>query len=351
MADTFPTTSLAADNERSSRLGWTALRRPTPGGGYAIGGVGGILIALGMIALGGDYFTNNDRSGSVGAILCAGLVIVALVAAGLTTGPPRSAALASLVLTVPGFWVFALVVHHPKNSSFKLSYILIALVFAAIYSIGPARGRAIFLGLALIFGLTWMVVQVQNNGAVPFSPSVSSTVESTPLGTGDLTPSKPDRTGPAGATLVIGAIYGAIGLGLDARRRAGMATAFFLVGSIAIIGGASTLGNEVRDATLAGIFAAAAGAIIVIAGSSVRRRGTTLIGAAAVVGGVLTIVVKEVDSLVQFGGWAIGAGAVTTIVGFVLARVLHETPAGEPPVFRATGAAAPLAGDTPPATT
>jgi hypothetical protein len=106
------------------------------------------------------------------------------VAAGLTTGPPRSAALASLVLTVPGFWVFALVVHHPKNSSIKLSYVLIALVFAAIYSIGPARGRAIFLGIALIFGLTWMVVQVQNNGAVPFSPSVSSTVESTPLGTG-----------------------------------------------------------------------------------------------------------------------------------------------------------------------
>ncbi|HEX2738541.1 MAG TPA: hypothetical protein VHP57_10430, partial [Acidimicrobiia bacterium] len=139
--------------------------------------------------------------------------------------------------------------------------------------------------------------------------------------------------------------------GLDARRRAGMATAFFLVGSIAIIGGASTLGNEVRDATIAGVFAAAAGAIIVIAGSSVRRRGTTLIGAAAVVGGVLAIVVKEVDSLVQFGGWAIGAGAVTTIVGFVLAQVLHETPAGEPPVFAATATAAPPADDTPPAST
>jgi hypothetical protein len=351
MADTFPTTSVAADDVSASRLGRTAFRRPTPGGGYAIGGVGGILIALGAIALGGDYFTNSDQSGSVGAILCAGLIIVALVAAGLTTGPPRSAALASLVLTVPGFWTFALVVHHPKNSSFKLSYILVALVFAAIYSIGPARGRAIFLGLALIFGLTWMVVQVQADRPVPFAPSVSSTVESTPLGTRSLTPSKPDRTGPAVATLMIGAVYGAIGLGLDARHRAGMATAFFLVGSIAVIGGAGTLGNEVCDATVAGIFAAAAGTIVVITASSVRRRGTTLIGAAAVVGGVLTIVVNEVDSLVQFGGWAIGAGAATTIVGFVLARALHETPAGEPPVFRATVPAPPIDSDTPPATT
>jgi hypothetical protein len=140
--------------------GWRAQRRPVPQLGHLIGAAGGALAVLAPIFYGGDSATSGDSvSGTTGAALCFLAVAVALVGMHWLPGPGRAACTSVVAVGIAAFWVFALEV---KDSPGKPTVLLalLTLSYAAVYLVGPARGRGILLALALLVAWNFVVAQV-----------------------------------------------------------------------------------------------------------------------------------------------------------------------------------------------
>jgi hypothetical protein len=140
--------------------GWRAQRRPVPQLGHLIGAAGGALAVLAPIFYGYDSATSSESvSGTTGAALCFLAVAVALVGMHWLPGPARAACTSVVAVGIAAFWVFALEVRDsPGKPTVLLA--LLTLSYAAVYLVGPARGRGILLALALLVAWNFVVAQV-----------------------------------------------------------------------------------------------------------------------------------------------------------------------------------------------
>ncbi len=350
-------------------LGWRTRIRPFPALTSALGAAGGLLVIIGVIALGADQAA-DDGSGTAGASFCAVTILVALVAMIVGTEPVRAGAVAATVVAVPAFWVFLLAVDTDTDPTTAIE-ILTLISWAVLFFAPPTKGRAVF--LAGTVALLWIFVVDQvaeadpypsfqssgDSSRVEFGDEVSVTfddelglsyeesfgsvpdecLEATsdflpascyePVGFDDLiddATEDPDRP-PGIVSMVFGLAYLPAAWALDRRGLTAAATPFILVGAIALTAGSVGAARDVL--WLVGIFIVATGKLTVWIAARSRRRGSAWLGLLLVVAGVVTFSADLFrDSVTGFGLLTLGLGVlIAAASAFVAAR---PTLRGEP---------------------
>lgn len=331
------TDASSADAEKLSlrdRLGWRAERRPEPGFGHVLAAGGGAFAVFATVALiieiGGDDLT------APGALLSLALGAAAFVlAVKVDTGPVRSAAMAVIVLCVPLVWFFAFYGDGDTSGSTAGVYLLIVATYLVLYVVAWTRGRAILLGLALLFLFGWITAEIQGDSTlVPFQTTVEGQTD-TPFPATDPTFDdsspfdEPDTTGSSIAALLLGGAALGAGAALDRRGLRGTATPFIAVGALYAIFGATALGSE-GSVIAGGLLAALAGAAVgLVGGVGEHRRGSTWIGVLTVVGGLAAVIGDLADSMLGFAGLAALVAAGLCAIGLAVAPRLDEAPDGD----------------------
>lgn len=338
MTDTTTTNADPATTDGNEPFRWRLANRPDVRFGHAAGGAAGILAAAAVVAFVVDVTDDNPRWPGVGFNL---LLIAVAVAAGVwIRGPVRSAGVAAIAVAIPQVWFFAVVGDSDDigRGDFRLILGLSIAAYAVFYLLTWTRGRAILLGLALLFAANWLVFEVASQD-VPFVVDVAGQAQSggaddpsRVLGADD------DVTETGIADLGVAVVLLGAGVVLDRRRKAGAATPCLLVGGLYAVNAAITLGVDVDDVYAAGAFVVLAGLAIGLAGSLGRRRGTSWIGAAVLLGGVVAVVVQATDDVtrgdngtLRFGELALAGAAALLLAGVVVARTFGEpVDGGEP---------------------
>ncbi len=309
--------------------GWRARTRPRPGFGHMLGAAAGIFAVVAVITLAAEIAEDEPRiAGTIASVV---LVVAALIAATAIAGPVRSAAVTTLVASVPLAFGFLILGDNdaPSRDDVTLLLVLTLAAYLALYFTGATRGRGVFLGLALF--AIWIVILVQvgsEDAIVPFQRELGG-IAASAIGFGGGGGATSDDV--AVASLVIGVIMLAVALAMDHRHLVGAATPFVAVGAIATIVGAAVLGID-DDRTTGGLLLAGAGVLVGITGGLGQRRASTWLGAAVVAVG-LGLVIDDLDGDSQWGTIALAAGCAIVLlaVGHVLAARLREPIDGEPP--------------------
>ncbi|HUF85056.1 MAG TPA: hypothetical protein VMQ81_10740 [Acidimicrobiia bacterium] len=340
----------------AGQVGWRGQRRVAPFLSHALGAGGGALVALGVLVLGFDY-AEDDASGSLGAALCALLVVAALVAMTRVPAPARSACVAAAVIAAPGLWFFLITVESSAGSLTGF-YVLSIGTLVTLFLVGPTRGRAVLLGVALLFLWGWVVGEFADINKLGEIQTSSAPVNAENAGDGaraafggdddfedfddfddeefeDFDFEEAEEFPVSGAetdagivSLLFGAAYLAATWLLDKRRLHGLATPFVAVGAIAAITGAIIVGID-AGAIGGGLLAVAVGGGLgwVAAEGGSHRRATTWIGALTATIGI-TVVVNDIadvdDSAVGFAILVIILGAAVAVGATFLGRFLGE---------------------------
>jgi hypothetical protein len=321
------------------RLGWRAERRPEPGFGHVLAAGGGAFAVFAVVAL--IVEIGSDDLTAPGVLLTLALAAAAFVLAWkVDAGPVRSAAMAAIVLCVPLVWFFAFYGDGDTSGSTAGVYLLIVASYLVLYVVTWTRGRALLLGLALLFLFGWITSEIQGDTSiVPFQTTFEDQ-GATPFETD--TPfqddtdfddpsvfDEPDPTGASIAALVLGGLALGAGALLDRRKLNGTATPLIAVGALYAITGAIALGSE-ESVLAGGLLAAAAGAAVgLVGGLGPHRRGSTWIGVLAVVGGLVVVITDLADSTLGFAAMAAVVAVVLGVVGYVVAPRLDEAPDGD----------------------
>lgn len=331
---------------------WRLAHRPDVRFGHAAGGVAGLLVAAACFAMVVAVSPDDDPQ-IPGMGFHLGLVVIALIAGWKIRGPVRSAAVAALTIAVPMVWVFAIFGDGDGGgrSDFRLVLLLTVGSYVILYLLTWTRGRAVLLGLALLFGSSWIVFEVTSQQA-PFVVDVAGQAQ-----TGEAfdnpfaTVAGTDRTETGLTELGIAVVLLGAGVALDRRRKAGAATPCLVVGGIYSVNAAVALGSDVDNVYALGGFVLLAGLAIGLAGTLGRRRGTSWIGALVALVGAVTMVVQGTtetasgggsDAAWSFAGYALLAAAVLLVVGVLVARGLDEPlDGGEPAPPRPVAPSAP----------
>jgi len=358
MTDTtaMPTTGVAPPEPgpdtpaaKATPLRWRLANRPDVRFGHAAGGVAGILAAAAVLAFVVEVTDSKPRLPGVGFNLV--LIAVALTAGFFVRGPVRSAGVAAIAIALPQVWLFAIAGGGGSigRSDYRIILALSVGSYLLFYLLTWTRGRAIFLGLVLFFGASWIVFEV-TSANTPLALDVASQAQSgstndaaNVLG-GD---GKTTETAIVDLTIAVALLGTAVVL--DRRRRPGMATPFLLVGGIYAVNAALTFGVDTKNVYATGAFVAVAGVAIGLAGSLGRRRGTSWIGAIVLLAGVVTVIAQGTadtasgsDNAGVFGGFALAGAAVLLLAGVLVARALREPiDGGEPFTSRAPTAPEP----------
>lgn len=351
----------------ADRVGWRGERRVAPFLSHALGAGGGALVALGVLVLGFDY-AEDDASGTLGAALCVLLVVAALIAMTRVPAPARSSCVAAVVIAAPGLWFFAITVESASGSLTGF-YLISIVTLLTLFLIGPTRGRAILLGVALLFLWGWVTgefADVNKLGEIQTS-SAPTPVDAGTTGDGTRAaiggdedfedfddeefedfdfeeeeefPESGAETDAGIVSLLIGASYLAATWVLDRRRLHGLATPFVAVGAIAAITGAIIVGIDAGEIGGGLLAVAVGGGLGWVAAQGSHRRATTWIGALTATIGI-TVVVNEIadvdDSAVGFAILVIIVGAAMAVGAAFLARFLSE-PDDEEATERASSA-------------
>jgi hypothetical protein len=238
-------------------------------------------------------------------------------------------------------WAFAVFGDRdsPGRGDFRLVLLLTVASYVVFYLLTWTRGRAILLGLALLFAAGWLVFEVASQDT-PFLGGIESTgpFPDTPL-PGSSFGSSDNQTETGIVELVIAAVLLGAGVLLDRRSRAGAATPCILVGSIYAVVAAFTLGGEVDDVYVTALFVVIAGLAIGLAGSIGRRRLTSYLGAIVLLGGVVTVVGQLTEDTTSgddaaallFGVFGLLGAAALVVVGVLIASRFGEpVDGGEP---------------------
>jgi hypothetical protein len=311
------------------RLGWRAERRPEPGFAHTLGAGAAFFAVAAVFAV--ILEVTSDDPTLPGVAFNLALAAVAYVMGMRLAGPTRSTAVTILVLTMPLVWGFALFGSGGGGTGDARAFYLLNIVtYAALYVIGWTRGHSILLGLALLVLVLWLVFEIGNHdsGPLPFQTTIDkqNSVD-TPFGSssnGEFSTKdrKTDDTTETSITaLVVGLIYLGVGGVLDARKRAGLATPFIVVGGIATVVGAAVLGfNE--SLLAGGLLAAVSGAAVgMIGGLGTDRRASTWIGVIVAVSGLLIVLIDSVGSFLGFAGLA---AVVALGLGFIALLTVHR---------------------------
>lgn len=327
----------AAKVSLAERLGWRAQRRPVAGFAHVLAAGAGFFLVVAAIALAAEIASDDLTAPGI----IASLVVVAIaVYVGMRLpGPARSASVTALATVTPVLWFFTFFGDGGSggNGSVRAILLLCLAVYVALYLLGWTAGRAIFLGLALVFLAAWINFEVAGGDAVaPFQSEVSTeTGFDTPFGDGGSSNGfDPIDNGSGDDTDVVSLLLGLGFLGaaaaLDKQGRAGSATPFIAVGSVLAVVGATALGGQ-ESTLLAGVLAAGAGAAVGLVGArGDGRRASVWFGVIVIVFGLLAVIGDLAgDSAIGLAGLAALVAAGLVALGIVLAPKLEEPVDGD----------------------
>lgn len=299
--------------------------RPVPDAWSLVAAAGGLLAALGLVAL----LSEPDIADERGLVLLVSAVFEVLgIALALLTRSGRAAAggvALSLLAAIP---LVNAVVTDPTDpfaaftdaSSYRNQQIgilaLLAVAWLALYLVGPARRYGAYLGGALLalwsIPMTWFSLSAvddvfsQLGGLDLFGSALGDPLDS---GFGDLASTGDDLALKLGLTsLLFGGAYLAAAGWLDAQGERRRATPFFAVAPLVLISALTYL-QEDLDVAGTAVLGLLLGAASIWLGVRAERRFTAWIGVAAVVGAVFSLVADA------FEDSAVGAGIMLTLIG------------------------------------
>jgi len=252
-------------------LGPLAVRRPPPSIGRALAGVGGAVLAVGVVALGGDRWASSGSSG-VALVLTGGLLAASLTAMRRPPSPLAVAGVAASGVAAPALAFF--LTAGGGLPSLRVVALSAGILVLGLYAVGPWKGHTFHLSVLVVAG--WVVALSLGNLGVerPLFGGFASLA-------GIL-------TGAGAASMVVGVAYLGIGSWLHDEGLEGMATPFLAVAALSLAVGALAV---VRDSAgaLQGLVALAVGAAVAFVGARCRRRGTTWIGVGLAAFGVVPL--------------------------------------------------------------
>jgi hypothetical protein len=335
---TAPEPAPDAADAKAAPLRWRLAHRPDVRFGHAAGGVAGILAAAAVVAFVVAVTESDARLPGVGFNLA--LIAVALATGFFLRGPVRSAGVAAIAIAVPQVWFFAIAGDGGAlgRGDYRIILALSVAGYLLFYLLTWTRGRAIFLGLVLFFGASWIVFEA-TSANTPLAIDAASEAQSGSTNeAGNVLGGNGKTTETAIVDLTIAAALLGTAVVLDRRRRPGMATPFLLVGGVYAVNAALTFGVDAKNVYATGAFVAVAGVAIGLAGSLGRRRGTSWIGAIVLLAGVVTVIAQATgdvassgDNAGVFGGFALAGAAVLLLAGILVSHGLHEpVDGGEP---------------------
>ena len=329
----------------------------TPRVGIALAGAGALIAIGGAIGIGGDQLTNDD--GDIQRIPGM-LVSLALIAAGLAvvarlrTGPLATAGSTAVAVGIPVL-IFFTTVNDDEFPFFSFDAVLLisTVAWLVVYSIGPARGRIVFLALALVFAPLFVMEQVEQISKVPetigqgfaqmfgASSMSGSSEEFTFDGEGELVLPEdgfdedgafvfpeddfdrqgtdlPDPTSLGLIALVFGLVY--VALGHLATRRAfdGAGAPLTAVGAVAMLVGIAFVAEDLKEVG-SGIALIVVGLGVVFVGAAGARRFTTWFGALLVGEGVIVLVAKALGDDTS----VLTASIVFVLIGLAVVCAAH----------------------------
>lgn len=279
------------------RLGWRSERRPEPGFAHTLGAGAAFFVVLAIFLL--ILEVTSDDPTLPGVLFFMALLVVGLLVGAAQSGPIRSAAVTAIVFSVFFIWGFAFFGDGGSTGDARAIYLLSIASYAALYTVLWTRGRAIVLGLILLFLVGWIIFEVGSGdaGPLPFGQSVGAQVPFDGSSGGFDQPDN-NTSETSAAALAIGIVYLLGAAVLDRKKLEGAATPFIAVGAISTVAGAlvlSTTGSD-PDPFWAGFALTAAGIVVgLIGGWGTNRRASTWGGVVAMVVGIFLIILDILD--------------------------------------------------------
>lgn len=318
-----PVTPSTPDRSFLDSLGRDATTRSAPDFPTAMGGIGGLIVGVGIVAL-------ISQSGEQVAIVLAGLVTFALALAIVLFVAPNVGFLTSPAVSVAVVGIFAtaigVIVSDDGSTGTDTPFhvlLLAGLLCVAVWGLPGFRGRPLLLGVALV------VIPLALAGLVASGTSCES-FES------DCNPFE-SAAGSAGLSSGAGVVLAIIGClmllavrKLDALDRPGLATTFAAACIINLVIGAFLLAVDLGS-TGGPLLVALAGVALGVVGHLGERRGLTWTGAALAAGGVVVAVFDLVDTdSSTFGGIvAVLTGAIVIGAPYAVVSFTGDRRAGE----------------------
>ena len=316
-------------------MGDDARLRPRPSLRTALAGIGGVMVAVGLlIAVVGENASRGKLAGVSLVLLLAALVLRLLV----KISKVQAAAVGMAVVAIPTFAGAATI---SDGSGGALTYLLGAALFLAAWALKGFRGRTLLLGLGLLtmVGVFSTLISdvsqdkcetyIEDNDFDRYFEECQSYVSDGSAGNLFLPNSITDNLGDQGIVyLVSAAVLLAATWWLDRRGYHGTGTGTVVAGLISAVAGAALLADEFGD-TGGPIMVVVVGVLVCLVGAHGARRSTTWWGALlASIGAVAFVAVQwEPQSVSSTGGVAIVTGAVLIVaplIGAPLRRALAQ---------------------------
>ena len=316
-------------------MGDDARLRPRPSLRTALAGIGGVMVAVGLlIAVVGENASRGKLAGVSLVLLLAALVLRLLV----KISEVQAAAVGMAVVAIPTFAGAATI---SDGSGGALTYLLGAALFLAAWALKGFRGRTLLLGLGLLtmVGVFSTLISdvsqdkcetyIEDNDFDRYFEECQSYVSDGSAGNLFLPNSVTDNLGDQGIVyLVSAAVLLAATWWLDRRGYHGTGTGTVVAGLISAVAGAALLADEFGD-TGGPIMVVVVGVLVCLVGAHGARRSTTWWGALlASIGAVAFVAVQwEPQSVSSTGGVAIVTGAVLIVaplIGAPLRRALAQ---------------------------
>jgi len=329
--------------------------------GVVVAGAGALIAVSGAQGLGGDNLVNDDGDVQRLPGLALSLLVIAgglVLLARARTAPLRTAGAIATALGIPTL-LFFLTFDVEDFPPFSVDAVLLVSVIAwlALYAVGPAMGRLLFLVLALFGAWVFVMDQVEpvfSNplGFTPFGSfeSESSFESDSDFGEEELTfdedgnlvfpeedfetPSfepdmgfdAPDPTNVGLVSLVFGGAYSFLSFVLTRRGFAGTGTGFAAAGVPALAAGVALLAGDLEEVGT-GLLLLALGLAIAAVGAATGRRFTAWAGGAGIVFGVgvlIDVAVGDDASPTSISAVALVVGAAVVAFGHALFVGLDE---------------------------
>ena len=290
--------------ERLRSLGPRAVRRPPVCVGEAVAGVGGALVAGGLIAVTGDGWATTG-SVAVAVAVTGTLLVTTALALAVAGGPARAAAVSASGLAAPALAFF--VNAGDGIPSVRGTALVAGLLLGVLYLAGPWRGHTFHLAVLVAAGWLFALSLGEAGLGASFLGGLGTLADVV--------------AGAGVASMAAGVLYLAAGTWLHGRGLEGMATPFLAVGAVALPVGTVA---AVQDELPAAVAVFLVGAAVAAVGGWCRRRGTTWTGAALAAAGVVGAGAAVSDGVVGTGMAAAAAGALLVALAVPAAAAVGE---------------------------
>jgi hypothetical protein len=312
-------------------MGDDARVRPRPSLRSALSGIGGALIAIGvLVALAGD---DSDPRGKIVGISI-GLIVVALfVRLIVKLAEVAAAAVGIAVVAIPALAASATI---SDGASGVLTFTVAAALFLAAWALPGFKGRNLLLGLGAISLVAVFGTLIDDTSADKCQTYIDSgdfdsyfdECEDYDGGSSSSSFLPVEVTDNLGGQGIVYLASAALLLGLtwwlDRRGYQGTATGTVVAGLLAAFEGTALLANEFGS-TSGPILVFAVGLLVCLVGAHGARRATTWWGALlAAAGAVAFIAIQwEPGSVGSVGGVAIVSGLALIAIPLVVAPIRH----------------------------